>query len=272
MRLPEFKVEQWMTKYEGRAVYNMTDTCVQAITFAELAGDMDPGGIVLDYGTITGDEQTKTEIAKLYQNKDLDTITTAHGCLEANELVIYTLLEPGDHVIVFVPGYQQFSQLPASIGCSVSEIRCEEDKGWLPDLQTVERAVTPQTKMILLNNPNNPTGALWQGQRLRELIDLCRAHDLYLFSDEVYRDIEDQPSISDLYEKGISTASLSKSFGLAGLRYGWVKADKDIIDQINVRRDYAFVSNGPLADALAQSALKEKEKWIRRGKDLVAAI
>lgn len=270
MRLPDFKVEQWMTQYEGQARYNLTDTCVQAVPFHQLADVHEMKDIVLDYGCITGDEETKTLIAQLYTKGSIQQITTAHGCLEANELVMMTLLEKGDHVITVVPGYQQFVDIPKSIGCDVTLVQTEEANQWKPDMRTLCSLIRQETKMVILNNPCNPTGALLEEEDLKELIALCETKGVYLFCDEVYRDPRIQPSVSDLCSMGISTGSLSKSFGLAGLRYGWVKGPEHVIDQINIRRDYAMVSTGPVADFLARKALEQKEELLQRGQDLIA--
>lgn len=267
MRLPAFKVEQWMTDYEGQAIYNLTDTCVKALSFKELKFDQKE--LVLDYGAITGDQKTKELILSMYQKGTVNQITTAHGCLEANELVLLTLLEQGDHVITFTPGYQQFVDVPLSIGCQVTTIECFEKDGWLPNLNEVKESIQDNTKMIILNNPNNPTGALLNKEMLHQLIHMCKEKKILIFCDEVYRSDVSLPSISDLYEYGIATSSLSKSFGLAGLRYGWIKSNKEIIDCINNRRDYSMISTGPLSDALAQCALNQKEKWLQRGKQFI---
>lgn len=185
MRLPDFKVEQWMNDYENDAIYNMTDTCVKALTLKELLDceDFDFNELTLDYGQITGDVELKKEILSLYASGTIDNITTAQGCLQANELVMNTLLEKGD---------------------------------------------------------------------------------------EVYRGVNQEVSISDIYENGISTSSLSKVFSLAGLRFGWIKANEYVIHQINIRRDYSMISTGPLVDKLGWIALKHKDELILRAKNIIS--
>lgn len=185
MRLPDFKVEQWMNDYENDAIYNMTDTCVKALTLKELLDceDFDFNELTLDYGQITGDVELKKEILSLYASGTIDNITTAQGCLQANELVMNTLLEKGD---------------------------------------------------------------------------------------EVYRGVNQEVSISDIYENGISTSSLSKVFSFAGLRFGWIKANEYVIHQINIRRDYSMISTGPLVDKLGWIALKHKDELILRAKNIIS--
>lgn len=273
MILNDFKVEQWMNDHEKDAVYNLTDTCAVNLTLDQLLEleTLDFSEIVMDYGDITGDTELKKEILSLYTSGTIDQITTTHGCIQANELVMATLLEKGDHVITCIPGYQQFSDYPKSIGCTVSELMLNEEKGWMIDIQDFVNAIQDNTKMIILNNPNNPTGTLMKDEFLLKLVHLAKDKGIYILCDEVYRGYEtnDVSSISDLYELGISTSSLSKLYGLAALRLGWIKANKEIINQINVRRDYALISTGPLLDKLGAIALKHKEILLKRSYETV---
>ena len=271
MRLADFKVEQWMDDYEMQAKYNLTDTCAMPLSLKELLSyenlDMD---MVLDYGMITGSDEVKKGILSFYESGDFENITTCHGCLEANTLVMDTLLESGDHVITFEPGYQQFMDMPKSIGCELTLLPLHKPN-WQPNIEEVKKAVQSNTKMIIINNPNNPTGIEFNSSFIRDLIDLCRKKGIYILSDEAYRGFTNQQSMSDLYELGISTSSLSKVCSLAALRYGWIKANEDIIHQINVRRDYVMISTGPLLDALASIALKHKDEIIDKNKQCIEA-
>lgn len=271
MRLPDFKVEQWMNDYENDAIYNMTDTCVKALTLQELLDleDFDFNELTLDYGQITGDVELKKEILSLYERGTIDNITTAQGCLQANELVMNTLLEKGDEVICVVPGYQQFVDIPKSIGCKVNLIELDE-RDWQVGVEKFRKMLNTSTKMIVLNNPSNPTGTEYSNDFLNELIEVCKPYGTYILCDEVYRGLNQEVSISDIYENGISTSSLSKVFSLAGLRLGWIKANEDVIHQINVRRDYSMISTGPLVDKLGWIALKHKDELILRAKNIIS--
>lgn len=274
MRLPDFKVEQWMNVYENDAVYNLTDTCVSPLTFSELAmmdEEQSFMNVKLDYGVITGDQNLKKEILSLYKTGSAEEITLMQGCLQANEAVIYTLLSAGDTVIVYEPGYQQFRDLPASIGCNVISLKLYEENGWQPDPDELKEAMKQDVKMIIVNQPANPTGVLFDESYRDVLIKAAGEKGAYILSDEVYRGLGDEPSFSDLYEKGISTSSLSKIFSLAGLRLGWIKGPKEVIEEINVRRDYSIISTGPLIDSLACTALKNKEKILARSRRIIEA-
>lgn len=266
MKLADFKVEQWMNENEGQAKYNLTDTCASSFSMEQLLRMVktDLSKLVLDYGEIQGSLAFRQQILSLYKTGSEENITTTNGCLEANVLVMETLLEPQDHVIACVPGYQQFVSYPQSLGCTVSTIQLLPESLWQPNLQDFLDAIQDHTKLIVLNNPNNPTGTQYQLPFLEELIKVCDQRGIYILCDEVYRDPNRLPSISDLYQRGISTSSLSKVYGLAGLRLGWIKAKQDLITKINSRRDYTMISTGPLLDALGTAALENKESILQR--------
>lgn len=273
MNIKPFRTEQWMNDHERQAVYNLTDTCVENLSVNDLlTDDISWMELPLDYGYITGDPGLKKELLKLYAVGDVDNITIAHGCSQANELVLMELLVAGDHIIVFTPGYQQFESIAESFGARFTQVPLLEEKGWMPEFAEIEAAIRPETKMVVLNNPNNPTGTLFDRAFLERLVALCRAHDLYLLSDEVYRGLEkDVPSVPDIYEKGIATQSLSKFYGVAGLRLGWIKASHEIMDRLNNRRDYNVISSGPLVDYFGMRALQERDRLMERSKALIDA-
>lgn len=272
MKLPDFKTEQWMNEHEKNVQYNMTDTCVPYLAYNELTG-MDSSrlldDVTLDYGEITGDHYLKEEILKMYETGNVENITLDHGCLHADEIVMQTMLKYGDRVITFTPGYQQFVDYPRSLGCEVTEIPLLEENDWLPDLEQLEKEMRIQTKMIILNNPSNPTGTYFDDNVLDTIIALCKKQGTYILVDEVYRDYRYEPSLTDRYDRAIATNSLSKMYGLAGLRLGWIKASKEVIQCINVRRDYSFISTGPLLDTLARIALEHKDDLLDKGRKTI---
>ena len=270
MDIKVFKTEQWMTLYENEAQYNLTDTCVLPMSFKELIDfDQNPGldDTILSYGEIPGDYLLRKQICKLYKKADIDNIITTPGCLKANESVMMALLEKGDTVLTFVPGYQQFVDLPITLGCNVITLKYYEDNGWLPDFDEIKYCFSKHNiKMVIINSPNKPTGTFWNMNMLIELIELCRKNNSYILCDEVYRglDIDQEHSVADMYEYGISTSSLSKVYSLPGLRLGWINANKEIIDDLLIWRDYSFISTGPLIDYLGLLALENRKKIIKR--------
>ena len=269
MKIKTFKTEQWMTKYENDAKYNLTDTCILPLTYKQLLslGNNSINDKLLSYGEIDGDKNLKKEILKLYKTGTISNIITSTGCLKANESVMMSLLDKNDYVLTFTPSYQQFIDLPKSLGCNIITLKLYEDNNWLPNFNEIEKAFnTHKIKMLIINNPNNPTGTYFDKELLLKIIILCKKNNTYILSDEVYRGIDtnNEVSVSDLYKYGISTSSLSKIFSLPGLRLGWIKADKSIINKLLIWRDYSFISTGPLLDNLGLLALKNKNKIIKR--------
>lgn len=263
-----------MNEYEHDAVYNLTDTCVSPLTFEQLAA-FDSSRLFmrvkLDYGIITGDERLKEQILSLYETGTKENVTLMQGCLNANETVMNTLLNPEDRVIVYEPGYQQFSEIPRSLGCEVISLKLYEENGWQPDPDELKEAMRQKVRMIIINQPSNPTGVIFSDAYTEMMCELADAQDTYILSDEVYRGLRNEKSLSDIYRLGISTSSLSKVFSLAGLRLGWIKGPQDVIDAVNVRRDYTIISTGPLIDQLACTALQHKEEILERSRGIIDA-
>ena len=275
MNIKTFKTEQWMTLYENDAQYNLTDTCVLPLSFRELI-EYDTNNsidsISLTYGEIPGDHLLREEISKLYKTAQPENIITTPGCLKANESVMMALLDKEDTVLTFTPGYQQFIDLPLSLGCNIITLKyCEENK-WHPDFDEIRDCfLKHRIKMVIINSPNNPTGTFWSKDMLMKLIELCKENNTYILCDEVYRglNIDDEESVSDLYEYGISTSSLSKVYSLPGLRLGWINANRSIIDRLLIWRDYSFISTGPMIDYLGLIALRNKDKLSERSNAII---
>lgn len=274
MEIDKFKVEEWFNEYEHKAVYDLADTCVESLSVNELLNlsKEDYSGIFdrkLNYGDIHGSARLKNAISSLYDSQNSENITITHGTIGANQLVMHTLIEFGDKVVSIVPTYQQHYSIPKSIGADVEMYFLREENNWLPDLAELEKIVDNNTKIICMNNPNNPTGAVISDEMLKKIVEIARKNDSYILCDEVYRGLNHKgnnfsKSIADIYEKGISTGSVSKVFSLAGLRLGWIVAKPDIIEKISVHRQYNTISVGILDDYFASVAIENKEKIIKR--------
>lgn len=270
MKIQPFKVEEWMNAYEDAAIYNIAETCVDPLSIRELfeltATDIEEftrniSNRQLTYGAITGSYSFKTGVCQLYRSLKPDDILTTHGAAGANHLVFYALIEPGDHVISVKPTYQQLYSIPESFGAEVQILKLRREKNYLPDLDELERMIRSDTKLICLNNPNNPTGALIPNEMLRKIVEMAEKVGAYVLCDEVYRGLNQKPecsnSIADLYERGISVGSMSKIFSLSGLRLGWIAThDQEIIKACFSHRDYSLISCGILDEAVASEALK----------------
>lgn len=277
MKIRNFGVEIWMNRYETRCDWNIAETCVESLTVAELlemAGKTDTIlsellPMKLTYGAIEGSERLRKLVAGLYERQGADNVVITHGAIGANALVHATLVEPGDRVISVLPTYQQHYSIPESYGADVQILKLTEKTGFLPDLEELKRLATPGTKLIAINNPNNPTGSLMDRAYLEKIVEIARACGAWILCDEVYRGTDQEgdgmtASIADLYEKGISTASMSKTFALAGLRLGWIVAPVELIHAVSVHRDYNTISVGMLDDHFAAIALENRDKILAR--------
>ncbi|WP_440248425.1 aminotransferase [Dialister succinatiphilus] len=283
MNIKPFAVEEWMNAYETGARYNIAETCVDSISLDELfelSGTHKESFLNklcarrLTYGYIEGSPDLKEGIAALYHTIRPDEIVPAHGASGANHHVFYSLINPGDKVISIMPSYQQLYSIPASLGAKVEILHLKKKNSYLPDLEELEEMARGGVKMICLNNPNNPTGALMSPEILKKVVDIAKKSDAYLLVDEVYRhltqDDEWQPSIVDMYKKGISTSSMSKVFSLAGVRLGWIAThDKDALKQFWSHRDYNLISCGMIDDTIAALALASKNQILERNKKII---
>lgn len=283
MKIKPFAVEEWMNAWEVGAKYNIAETCVDSISMNELfelTGEDKTEFLNrlcarrLSYGDIEGLPEFRKGVCGLYKTLNIENIVPTHGASGANHHVFYSLISPGDRVVSIMPTYQQLYSIPESYGADVQILHLSKENNYLPDLEKLRRLVTPKTKMICINNPNNPTGALMSEQILREIVEIARSADAWILCDEVYRHLSQEdgwcPSIVDLYEKGISVSSMSKVFSLAGLRLGWIAThDMSVVKSCLSHRDYNLVSCGVFDEMLAAAALKHRDKLLKRSRKIV---
>ena len=283
MKIKPFKVEEWMNEYEDDAPYNIAETCVDSISLDalfELVGK-DKNAFLdgfcarrLTYGDIFGAPAFKEGICRLYKTMKPENIIPTHGAAGANHHVFYSLLEPGDRIVSIMPTYQQLYSIPESFGVEVDLLQLKHENGYHPDLKELERLVTKGTKMICINNPNNPTGALMEKEELLGIIEIARQADAWILCDEVYRHLTQtdvwSESVADLYEKGISVSGMSKVFSLAGLRLGWIATrNQEVIQACLSHRDYTLISCGMFDEQVAGIALEGAEALLKRNRGVV---
>lgn len=281
MRITPFGVEIWMNEYETTCSYNLAETCVESLTVDQLlalVGDPESAmrhlrAMKLTYGAIEGSEGLRAAVAALYDHQRPEHVLVAHGAIGANALLYETMVEPGDRVVSVQPTYQQHYSIPESYGADVRILRLRKERGFLPDLDELAALVTPGTKLIAINNPNNPTGALMDRAMLEAIVSIARRADAWVLCDEVYRGLDQEgsgttASMADLYEKGISTGSMSKAFSLAGLRLGWIVAPRALLDAVMMHRDYNTISVGMIDDYLATLALEHKDAVLGRSRQI----
>ena len=280
MKIAQFKVEDWMNEYEKYSKYDLGNTTVQTMSLDELfelTGENKQEFFnniskqKLGYGYIKGLPAFKTGIKNLYSTIETDYIIPTIGAAGANHLVFYSLVEPSDRVISVIPTYQQLYSIPQSFGADVQYLHLTPENKFLPDLDELKSLINENTKLICINNPNNPSGSLISEKMLNKIIAIAKSVNAYILSDEVYRGLnltEDfTPSIADLYEKGISVCSMSKIFSLAGVRLGWIACkNTNVIEKCIRHREYNMISCSLLDENIAALALKHYDKIIERNK------
>ncbi|MGN0659957.1 MAG: aminotransferase [Emergencia sp.] len=283
MKIRTFKVERWMNEYENDAVYNLAETCIDSLTAGELLTlcGKDPAEYLagladtrLSYSHIFGSPEFLQGVAGLYEDLEPDQIIPTHGAIGANNQVITTLIGPEDNMVSVMPTYQQHYSIPESIGADVRILQLRLEDDYLPNLEVLKSLVDENTKMITVNNPNNPTGSWIGTDVMKEIIGIAESVDAYVLCDEVYRGISEDGSymhsVVDLYDKGISVGSMSKVFSLAGLRMGWIATKApEVLHLCKERRDYDTISCGVIDDKLASLALANKEAIFARNREIL---
>lgn len=283
MKIKTFKVERWMNEYEDDCTYNLAETCIDSITIKELlemCGKdvteymVELADTRLTYSHIYGSPELLKGIAGLYDKIGPKHVIPTHGAVGANHMAISTIISAEDNMVSVMPTYQQHYSIPESIGAEVRILNLNLDNHFLPDIEQLKSLVDENTKMITINNPNNPSGSLIPVEKMKEIVEVARSVGAYVLCDEVYRGISEDgsymPSIADIYEKGISVGSMSKIFSMAGVRLGWiVTRDEALMELIKERRDYDTISCGAIDDKLAALALENKDKIYARNSEIL---
>ncbi|KAJ5759597.1 aspartate aminotransferase [Penicillium odoratum] len=272
-----FALDNWVRQFKPLASASLHDTCVDPLSVQELsqfqASDAFTSPInasnALVYGSVLGTSGLREKILSIYVNDVTDStrqlsLAVTQGAISANFLVLDTLVGPGDHVICQYPTYQQLYDVPRRAGAEVSLWRTCAEKGWIPDPSELPSLVRENTKMIILNNPNNPTGASIPSQVLEDIISFAEKRDIIILSDEVFRPLfhreTDMPpsiiSFAGRYKKIIAVSSLSKAYSLPGIRVGWViSPSTDLVHQVTLARDYTTISVSQVDQDIAAYAL-----------------
>lgn len=273
MKIAPFKLERYFAQYEFSARYLLSSSDCDGLLQQTVLGYADSTtlsmweNLQLGYTESLGNPLLREEVSKLYRSLSQDDVlivTPEEGIF----IALNVLLSRGDHVICTYPGYQSLYTIAESIGCDVARWMPDEARGWAFALADLEAQIQPNTKLLIVNFPHNPTGYLPSPKEYAEIIELAKAHDLYLLSDEMYRFLEYDAadrlvSASDLYEKAISLFGMSKTFGMAGVRIGWLTTqNKDLYAQCAIYKDFTTICSSAPSELLSLMALKAKEQII----------
>lgn len=279
-----FVMERMMSKFEKEVDYNLSESGVHPLTLKELYQD-DPDGLAgllsleMDYAHANGIPELRKNIAALYRGAGPENVLVTVGAIEANYDILWSLLSAGDEVVVMLPNYMQIWGLAKNLDLDLKSFTLDEKNGWAPDLDGLKKAVTGRTKLIAVCNPNNPTGYILKNEEMEAIIETARRAGAWILADEVYAGAErladeQTPSFYGKYEKVLAVGSLSKAYGLPGLRIGWAVGPADAIDELWARHEYLTLSAAMLSNHLAAYALSPRVRprliqrargYIRRG-------
>ncbi len=282
-RLPDFRLETYFSRWEFAAEHHLTASDAQTLSISEVlalgtAADRDSfENLALGYSETWGTSRLRTAIAGTYSACEPADVLAFAGAEEAIFWALQVLAGPGDHVVVTVPNYQALETVPRAGGAEVSGVLLRADEGWRLDLDDVRAALRANTRVVAVNFPNNPTGAVPDQQTWRELVELCDERGLRLVSDEVYRGLELDPACTlpqaaDLSATAVSINVMSKSYGLPGLRVGWIACrDHHLLQTLERHKHYTSICNAGPSELLAAIALEAGPAVQERNRAIVAA-
>jgi aspartate/methionine/tyrosine aminotransferase len=262
-----FELEYFQSQFERTVEINLADSSVKCASVSDLLMGEDPRPLLelpLYYPEVNGTGLLRERIAALYSNAFAANVLVTVGAAQANWMVCSTLLEQGDEVIVVSPGYRQVWGLAKNLGCHVKEAQLRPENNWRLDVNELESLASARTKLISIVNPNNPTGSILSREEMARIVDVCRKTGAWLHADEVYRGTElnggETPSFWGMYERVICVNSMSKAYGLAGLRIGWAVAAPEMIEELWRRHEYAVIATSGPSMVLAELALQPAKR------------
>ncbi len=276
-----FLMERMMSKWENVVDYNLSESGVHPLRLRELLDD-DAERIdallatELNYPQANGTMALRNGIAALYEGATAQEVLVTVGAAEANYLAIHSLLSPGEQIVVMLPNYMQIWGIAKNLGLDVRAFRLREDDAWAPDLAELDAAVTPKTRLIAVCNPNNPTGRIMTADEMRAVVAAADRVGAWILADEVYAGAErlgdeETPSFWGLYDRVLAVGSLSKAYGLPGLRVGWAVGPGKTLDAMWMRHEYTTIATTILANELATLALSAdvRPRLLARTRDYI---
>ena len=281
MKINDFKLECYFGLYEFTAPYLLTQSDCESMTAEQLLA-MEPGAKEaylqqwLGYTETWGDPELRELISTLYQNMEAENILVFHGAQEAIFAYMNVMLDPGDHMIAMYPNYQSAYEVANSIpDCQFSMWWLKDDgEKWVIDFDELEGLIQPNTKVLAINSPNNPTGYTFTNDEIRRLCEICKKHDIYLFADEVYKglemDGEKRDWMADHYDRCVSLGVMSKAYGLAGLRVGWLASkDTEMLNKVVKFKHFMSICDSAPSEFLSKVALKHSDELLDRSRSLI---
>jgi aspartate/methionine/tyrosine aminotransferase len=281
--LGDFRLEVYFSRWEFAVRHNLGASDAESMRVADLLAMADGAErdawdrMTLGYVPTWGGDALRTEIAATYERIEPHDVLCFAGAQEGLWCAMHALLEPGAHAIVTVPNYQSMESVPLAL-CdgNVTGIILRPENGWAFDPAEIEAAIRPETRLVAVNFPNNPTGAIPPREAFARAIDLCAERGIHFLSDEVYRGLETGerrlPSAPDVYERALSLNVMSKAYGLAGLRVGWIACrDRRLLERMERIKHYLSICNAGPSEVLARIALRNREPILAKNRALIDA-
>jgi len=279
--LPDFALERWFARFEFDVRWNLCASDVEPLSLRELLALADEegralwDGLGLGYTESAGHPLLRAEIAAMYDGLDADDILVCAGAEEAIFVLSAVLAEPGARAVTVVPAYQSLHEVARACGAEVSQLALDASPTWALDLGRLEEAVRPGARLVLVNAPNNPTGWMPDAAGFREIVRIAEGAGAVLVSDEVYRLLEVDPAdrlpaAAELSERAVSVGVMSKAFGLAGLRIGWIATrDRDLLARAAARKDWTTICSAAPSEVLSIIALRARDALLSRARAIV---
>ncbi len=286
MIIEPFELERWMTRWELDVDYDIAESGILPLSLQEVL-DLLPVEAAreteryihqtpLGYSEARGTGRLRSALASTYARADADDILVTTGAIEANFLLFHTLVSPGDHVVAVTPAYQQLNSIPKAIGADVTLWDVRSPDGFRYDLNVLEGLLRADTRLIVINSPHNPTGAMLDEADLKRIVELADRSGAWILSDEAYRWLEHPggrplpPPMHDLSDRAISVGTMSKSFGLPGLRVGWFAANTEVASKAWGLRDYVSLSPAKISDAIAATVIEHRVRLLERNGAIIS--
>lgn len=280
MKLTPFELERYFARYEFNARYLLCSSDCESLAVQDLlALESDAANRFhahwLGYTESLGAPSLRQEISRIYSTIQPENVLVHGGAEEAIFLFMNAALKPGDHVIVHSPCYQSLAEVARGIGCEVTPWLAREENGWMPDMDELRSSLRPTTRALVINTPHNPTGLLMRPEDFYAINQLSQEQGFYLFSDEVYRELEYNPAdrlpaACDINPRAVSLGVMSKTYGLAGLRIGWIAThDAPVYTRMAELKDYTTICCSAPAEFLAELALRHRGKLAGRNLDII---
>jgi aspartate/methionine/tyrosine aminotransferase len=264
-------LEDWFDTYQFEIDYDIGESAVKCLSLGDI--DIDPKSILLRYGHHKGRPDLREAVASQYEGFSGDEVIVTSGASEANFCVVSALVKPKDHVVIEHPNYPSLYEVPRSLGCDVNLLTLKFEDRFKPDLDELKRLVTPETKLVSLTHPNNPTGSKISEDELKRVIEIVETARTTLLFDETYRDMDlenPMPPAAIFSPRVVSISSMSKCYGLPGIRIGWLATkDRHILDSVLAIREQVSIANNAVSEEVAVHVLNNKDQFLARSRQRI---